>query len=72
MIKYILRIRGILRVRNLGISSFEDWPLDAMNPFSGRLNVDENLRMFPGWLTMMREPEKHFPPQVFSLEIFEE
>lgn len=51
----------------LGISSFEDYPLDAMNPFSGRLNEQEYLSIFPGFLHMMHEPEKHFPPQVKTI-----
>jgi len=46
----------------LGISSFEDYPLDAMNPFSGRLNEKEYLSIFPGFLHMMHHPEDHFPP----------
>ena len=34
----------------LGISSFEDFPLDAMNPFSGRIADDEYTGLFPGMI----------------------
>jgi len=51
----------------LGISSFEDYPLDAMNPYSPRLDVNYFLGAFPGFLHMMRQPEKHFPPHVKTL-----
>jgi len=51
----------------MGISSFEDYPLDSMNPYSPRLDVDFYLGAFPGFLHMMREPEKHFPPHVKTI-----
>jgi hypothetical protein len=48
----------------MGISSFEDYPMDAHNPFSPRLDQDYFLGAFPGFLHMMRHPEQHFPPHV--------
>lgn len=48
----------------LGISSFEDFPLVSVNPFSGRYPPDEYVGLFPGFLHMMREPEKYFPSNV--------
>lgn len=51
----------------LGISSFEDYPLDAMNPYSPRIDVNYFLGAFPGFLHMMHQPEKHFPPHVKTM-----
>lgn len=48
----------------IGISSFEDFPLPSVNPFSAKYPADKYVGMFPGFLHMMREPEKHFPPHV--------
>uniref|UniRef100_A0A7S4RY77 Uncharacterized protein n=1 Tax=Alexandrium monilatum TaxID=311494 RepID=A0A7S4RY77_9DINO len=45
----------------LGISSMNDYPL----PQAGE--EFDYLSMFPGFLHMMREPEKHFPPHVKTL-----
>jgi len=42
----------------LGISSMNDYPLSGEDNWVG---------MFPGFLHMMREPEKHFPPHVKTL-----
>jgi len=51
----------------LGISSFEDYPLDAMNPSSARFSNDYWTGMFPGFLHMMHDPEKWFPPHVKTI-----
>lgn len=51
----------------LGISSFEDYPLDAMNPYSPRLDVNYFLGAFPGFLHMMHQPEKYFAAHVKTL-----
>jgi len=48
----------------VGISSFEDFPLPPPNPYSGKFPKDKYVGMFPGFLHMMREPEKFFPPHV--------
>lgn len=48
----------------LGISSFESFPLKSCNPHSGKYESDYYLKMFPGFLHMMHEPEKHFPQEV--------
>jgi len=48
----------------IGISSFEDFPLPSVNPFSGKYPANEYVGRFPGFLHMMREPEKFFPPHV--------
>jgi len=48
----------------LGISSFEDYPQPPPNPFSGKFPIDEYVGLFPGFLHMVREPEKIFPPSV--------
>jgi len=42
----------------LGISSMNDYPLNEKIDYVG---------MFPGFLHMMREPEKHFPPHVKTI-----
>lgn len=51
----------------MGISSFEDYPLDAGNPFSMRFSENEYRTIFPGFLHMMREPEQYFPPQIKTI-----
>eukprot|EP00747_Dinoflagellata_sp_TGD_P061745 gnl/TRDRNA2_/TRDRNA2_152663_c0_seq2.p1 gnl/TRDRNA2_/TRDRNA2_152663_c0~~gnl/TRDRNA2_/TRDRNA2_152663_c0_seq2.p1 ORF type:complete len:497 (+),score=71.43 gnl/TRDRNA2_/TRDRNA2_152663_c0_seq2:92-1582(+) len=51
----------------LGISSFEDYPLDSGNPFSERFSPEEYREMFPGFLHMMHKPEEYFPPHVKTL-----
>eukprot|EP00039_Didymoeca_costata_P008514 m.112936 g.112936 ORF g.112936 m.112936 type:complete len:526 (+) comp14113_c0_seq1:119-1696(+) len=51
----------------MGISSFEDYPMDSMNPFSPRIDSAYYLKEFPGFLHMMHEPEKHFAPSVKTL-----
>lgn len=51
----------------LGISSFEDYPLPSVNPFSGRYPADEYVGLFPGFLHMMHEPQKYFPPHVKTI-----
>ena len=51
----------------LGISSFEDYPLDAHNPYSPRLNEEDYLSIYPGWLHMMHHPADHFPPHVKTI-----
>ena len=48
----------------IGISSFEDFPLPSVNPFSGKYPANEYVGRFDGFLHMMREPEKFFPPHV--------
>jgi hypothetical protein len=48
----------------IGISSFEDFPLPSVNPFSPKYAADKFVGMFPGFLHMLREPEKVFPPHV--------
>ncbi|CAJ1362940.1 unnamed protein product [Effrenium voratum] len=48
----------------VGISSFEDFPQVPPNPFSGKFPEDEYVGLFPGFLHMIREPEKVFPPHV--------
>jgi len=53
----------------MGISSFEDFPLDAMNPFSNRFGPDKWTGMFPGFLHMMHDPEKWFPPHVKTIDM---
>jgi len=45
----------------LGISSMNDYPLHQEG------ETFDYLGMFPGFLHMMREPEKHFPPHVKTL-----
>merc|ERR1719356_1413132 len=44
----------------LGISSMNDYPLD-----SGK--ATEYVSLFPGFLHMMREPQKFFPPHIKTL-----
>eukprot|EP00040_Diaphanoeca_grandis_P026232 m.146754 g.146754 ORF g.146754 m.146754 type:complete len:538 (+) comp30496_c0_seq2:140-1753(+) len=51
----------------MGISSFEDYPLDSHNPYSPRLDEEYFLGAFPGFLHMMHHPEKHFPPHVKTI-----
>jgi hypothetical protein len=51
----------------MGISSFEDFPLPSVNPFSGRYPLDEYLGLFPGFLHMLHQPEKVFPPHVKTI-----
>lgn len=51
----------------LGISSFEEYPLDAFNPFSPRINSTYFLGAFPGFLHMLRDPDQHFPPHVKTI-----
>jgi hypothetical protein len=48
----------------LGISSFEDFPLPSPNPYSYSFPTDEYVGLFPGFLHMMRQPEKYFPDHV--------
>jgi len=48
----------------IGISSFEDFPQPPPNPFSGKFPKDEYVGLFPGFLHMLREPEKVFPDTV--------
>lgn len=49
----------------LGISSFEDYPLPPLNPFSSKFPADYYVGMFPGFLHMFREGlTKVFPSQV--------
>merc|ERR1712113_358131 len=38
-----------------------------MNPYSPRLDVNYFLGAFPGFLHMMHQPEKHFPPHVKTI-----
>jgi len=47
----------------LGISSMNDYPLKD----EGSADQTDYLGMFPGFLHMMREPEKVFPPHVKTL-----
>merc|ERR1711870_72853 len=47
----------------MGISSMNDYPLHSGRDYD---NTDY-VGMFPGFLHMMREPEKHFPPHVKTL-----
>lgn len=47
----------------LGISSMNDYPLKE----EGSADKTDYLGMYPGFLHMMREPEKHFPPHVKTL-----
>ncbi|KAL7534246.1 hypothetical protein ACHAXR_006485, partial [Thalassiosira sp. AJA248-18] len=52
----------------LGISSFEAFPLQSTNPYSAKLpESDYYLKMFPGFLHMMHNPEEHFPPNVKTI-----
>lgn len=51
----------------LGISSFESYPLKSCNPYSGGYESDYYLKMFPGFLHMMHQPEEHFPKEVKTL-----
>lgn len=51
----------------MGISSFEDYPLNSGNPFSGHLDEQYYLNLFPGFLHMMHEPNKYFPPHVKTI-----
>ena len=48
----------------IGISSFEDFPLPPPNPFSSKYQADAYVGLFPGFLHMVREPEKVFPAHV--------
>lgn len=48
----------------MGISSWEDFPLPAPNPFSESFAKDKFVGLFPGFLYMHREPEKLFPSHV--------
>lgn len=47
----------------LGISSMNDYPLHS----EGDHDTTDWVGMFPGFLHMMRNPEKHFPPHVKTL-----
>eukprot|EP00746_Dinoflagellata_sp_MGD_P040516 gnl/MRDRNA2_/MRDRNA2_19792_c0_seq1.p1 gnl/MRDRNA2_/MRDRNA2_19792_c0~~gnl/MRDRNA2_/MRDRNA2_19792_c0_seq1.p1 ORF type:complete len:442 (-),score=61.10 gnl/MRDRNA2_/MRDRNA2_19792_c0_seq1:176-1321(-) len=51
----------------LGVSSFEDFPLNSGNPFSQPFPEDFYPPIFPGFLHMMRKPEDVFPPTVKTL-----
>eukprot|EP00808_Paulinella_micropora_P026695 g73551.t1 len=51
----------------LGISSFEDYPLPAPNPFSSKYSKDKFVGLFPGFLHNMRNPDKVFPPHVKTI-----
>uniref|UniRef100_A0A7S4JMQ7 Uncharacterized protein n=1 Tax=Odontella aurita TaxID=265563 RepID=A0A7S4JMQ7_9STRA len=51
----------------IGISSFEAFPLSSPNPFSSNFSDSLYTSMFPGFLHMMHEPERHFPPHVKTL-----
>ncbi|KAL7527170.1 hypothetical protein ACHAWF_002064, partial [Thalassiosira exigua] len=53
----------------LGISSFESYPLTSPNPYSAKYDSEYYLNMFPGFLTMMRDPDKYFPPKVETVLI---
>eukprot|EP00434_Breviolum_minutum_P021650 symbB.v1.2.019108.t1/scaffold1551.1/size112226/3 len=48
----------------LGISSWEDYPLPAPNPFSSSFPRDKFVGLFPGFLYMHRNPERIFPKHV--------
>ena len=48
----------------LGISSWEDYPLPAPNPFSSKFPREKYLGLFPGFLYMHRNPEQLFPSHV--------
>lgn len=47
----------------LGISSMNDYPLKEV----GSTDTNDYVGMFPGFLHMMREPEKAFPPHVKTI-----
>jgi len=51
----------------LGISSLEDYPLPSGNPFSEQFPPDTYVGLFPGFLHMMHEPQKFFPPHVKTI-----
>ena len=51
----------------LGISSFEAYPLKSPNPYSGTFESEYYLNMFPGFLHMLKEPNKHFPSNVETI-----
>lgn len=53
----------------LGVSSFNEFPLLPKDDrFSNPQDyVEDYLSMFPGWLHMMHDPEKHFPPHVKTI-----
>mmetsp|Transcript_14217 Transcript_14217/g.31046 ORF Transcript_14217/g.31046 Transcript_14217/m.31046 type:complete len:530 (-) Transcript_14217:1631-3220(-) len=42
----------------LGISSFEAFPLSSPNPFSANFSNDLYRNLLPGFLTMMKEPQR--------------
>ncbi|CAK9003574.1 unnamed protein product [Durusdinium trenchii] len=48
----------------LGISSWEDYPLPAPNPFSSSFPREKYLGLFPGFLYMHRDAETLFPSHV--------
>ena len=47
----------------LGISSFESFPLSSPNPYSANFSNSLYAGLFPGFLTMMHDPESYFLPQ---------
>eukprot|EP00039_Didymoeca_costata_P021631 m.2667 g.2667 ORF g.2667 m.2667 type:complete len:484 (-) comp2566_c0_seq1:34-1485(-) len=51
----------------VGISSFEDWPLPSVNPFSPRYPADKFTGMFPAFLHMLRDPQNYFPKHVKTI-----
>ena len=51
----------------LGISSFETFPLSSPNPFSANFSNDEYRGIFPGFLTMMPDPDAYFEPHVKTI-----
>ncbi|CAL1145459.1 unnamed protein product [Cladocopium goreaui] len=48
----------------LGISSWEDYPLPAPNPYSSGFPPKKFVGLFPGFLYMHRNPETIFPSHV--------
>ena len=55
----------------LGISSFEAYPMNSPNPYSANFTEDIYRGLFPGFLTMMREPEKFFESHVKTVLLSE-
>lgn len=51
----------------IGFSSFEVYPFSSPNPYSGNFPQDKYVGMFPGFLHMVHEPQKVFPPHVKAL-----
>ena len=51
----------------LGISSFESFPLSSPNPFSANFSQDEYRGLFPGFLTMMPDPDSYFAPSTKTI-----